>query len=185
MSAPGFGLKEPFPGYPPPMTTRPEGLLSMLGLQTAGRYPQHLQMDWLQPTLDLTTFYAESRAEIQNFTGNISALTAGNFLQLWQVPPGELWYLLALSVNWTAASTTAPGSYTLCRARANDNSSRLGLGPPYLPAANELPLISYDFSARGLILRPTVQIGLHYGGGGTVSGSPAIAGTVRFVRMQC
>lgn len=184
MSAAGFGLKEPFPGFPPPLTTRPEGLLSMLGIQNSGRYPQHLQMDWLQPTLDLTTFYAESRAEIQsvqNFA--IFSTLAGNFASFWQVPPGELWYLLALSYQWTAVSTTAPGSYTPCRTRSNDNLSRIALGPSYSPLANEFPLISMDFSARGIILRPTVQIGLHYGGGGLISGSPTVNGCIRFVRM--
>jgi hypothetical protein len=143
-------------------------------------------MDWLSPTLDLTTWYMESRAEIQNTsnTAIFSPSTAGSFYQFWQVPTSEVWVLLGIGFQWTAASTTAPGTYTPCRVRNNDLLSRMPLGPPITPLANELPLIGMDYSIRGLVIRPTVQIGLHYGGGGTLSGSPTVNGMIRFVRCN-
>lgn len=168
MAAPGFGQKEPFPGFPPPLTTRPEGLLSMLGLQSNGRYPQHLAMDWLQPTLDLLPWYLESRASIESVSSLQTNVALGDVRHCYQVPTQEVWVLL----NWTIQTTAVQQAQTvqLCRYRANDSLSRIALSPATAVGPTILPLIGTEAAVRGLVLRPTVQLGIqNVSGSGTAN----------------
>lgn len=181
--AAGAAFREPFPGFPPPLTTRPEGLLSMLGLQTNGRYPQHLASETLAPTIDLLSWYLETRAEIQSVAGqSLNALAIGGFLQLWQVPANEVWILLNCAVQ--PAAVASAQAVQLCRARANDNLSRIPLGPPvsYLTAPSTQPLGYSEAMVRHIIFRPSVQIGLHGVSGSGVGNS--VNATIRFVRCS-
>jgi len=189
MPLPGFGQREPFPGYPPPLTTRPEGLLSMLGLQSNGRYPQHLAYDQLLPTMDLTLWYQESRAEILSITPTtpllIGGSVAGSFVQIYQVPVQEHWLLLAYSINVDPVSPLGAGSVSLCRARANDSASRIALSAETKlcgAAGAGRSLICMDWSCRGLLIRPSVQIGLHVAD--AIGAGITINATLRFVRLQ-
>ena len=152
-----MALREPFPGFPPPLTTRPEGLLSMLGLQTNGSYPQHLDYEKLGANLDLLPWYLESRAEIQSLTGFAQAGIAGTFQSLYAVPPQEVWILLAFTMRPTNIAVTS--AIQLTRARSNDFESRLALGPPCNVAVARYELARSDEATRYLVLRPTVQIG--------------------------
>jgi hypothetical protein len=182
MAAPGFGLKEPFPGFPPPLTTRPEGLLSMLGIQTNGRYPQHLEMETLSPGIDLLNWYMESRAEITGpQDANMSTAVVGGFLPLLTVPTNQVWILLAATLAPSAIVTGC--TVQLARARANDSRSRLALGAPVAMTPTSLPMAYSEDSVRYLVFRPSVQIGYVYVAGGSGTGN-TFDFTLRFVRCQ-
>jgi len=175
-------LREPFPGFPPPLTTRPEGLLSMLGLQTNGRYPQHLAEDSLLPTIDLLPWYLESRAEIQSVQGHsMAAAVPGGFIPLYTVPAQEVWVLLAFTIQPVVIATGC--TVQLTRTRSNDNLSRLALGAPVAWTATTFPLCYSDTGVRGLIFRPTVQIGYTYVTGGGAAGN-SLNSCLRFVRCN-
>lgn len=178
-----MALREPFPGFPPPLTTRPEGLLSMLGLQTNGSYPQHLKYDELLPTLDLLNWYLESRAEIQGVNpAPLGGLGAGTFAPLYTVPAQETWILLAMTLAPNVGWPVGNAELQLCRARSNDNLSVLALGPSQLVTATSLPLIRSDESTRFLVIRPTVQIGVRIVA--TTAANSFANATLRFVRCQ-
>jgi len=174
-------LKEPFPGFPPPLTTRPDGLLSMLGIQANGNYPQHLNTDQLIPQLDLLPWYLESRAEIQSASDVTVATSPNSFVPLFTVPQQEVWVLLALTLQVSNIST--PVTIQLARARSNDSLSRIALSNPAAFDVNltgPCPLIPSLDSVRYLIFRPSVQIGIH-----GVTGTAALNrynACLRFVR---
>lgn len=175
-----MALREPFPNFPPPLTTRPEGLLSMLGLQTNGSYPQHLAYDQLQPTLDLLNWYLESRAEIQSVAGHVmNAAVPGGFTALYTVPQQEVWVLLAFSIQPVVIATAC--SVQLTRARSNDDLSRLALGEVTPWTATTFPLCYSREHVRHLVLRPSVQIGYTYVNGGGAAGN-SLNSCLRFVR---
>jgi len=175
------GLREPFPGYPPPLTTRPEGLLSSLGIQTNGKYPQHLATDALLPVYDLGLWYQESRAEIQmvsppTFGGQV----AGNFLSVQQVPPQEVWILLGVGMRITA-STAVACTYRIARARNNDFRSLIPLSDLMTTSATNFPSVAMDPAWRGIVVRPSVHIGIYLESGAPGAGATCDF-TVRFVR---
>lgn len=176
-------MREPFPGFPPPLTTRPEGLLSMLGLQTNGRYPQHLAEDNLVPTLDLLMWYLESRAEIQSADnvalGNVSA---GTFVNMFTVPAQEVWVLLAFTVAPSVGWPVSTAEIQCARARSNDSLSVIALGGPETVTATRLPLVRSDAGVRGLVFRPTVQIGVRVVS--TTAANSFARATLRFVRCN-
>jgi len=176
-------LREPFPGFPPPLTTRPEGLLSMLGLQTNGAYPQHLAGEYLQPTLDLLPWYLESRAEIQSVQGFSAASTLGQFHPLYVVPANEVWVLLNFTLQPTASAIS--WKVQLARARSNDLLSRVALSDAVTFGPAEFPLIGSSAAVRFLIFRPTVQIGFQatFGATGT-NGGNVFNSCLRFVRCS-
>jgi len=176
-----MALREPFPGFPPPLTTRPEGLLSMLGLQTNGSYPQHLAYDQLQPSLDLLNWYLESRAEIQGANGvAFTAGLVGDFQALFTVPQQEVWVLLNYTLFAVPVAIPTACRVQGARVRSNDNLSRIALteevamSPGILPMANFLPAM------RWLVLRPSVQVGFVLTNGGVVNNF--MSATLRFVR---
>lgn len=176
-------LREPFPGFPPPLTTRPEGLLSMLGLQTNGSYPQHLKYDELAPGIDLLNWYLESRAEIQSVAnGPIGSLSAGTFAPLFTVPTQEVWILLAFTVAPTVGWPVSTAEIQCARARSNDSLSVIALGSAETVTATRLPLVRSDDAVRHLIFRPTVQIGLRIVS--TTAANSFVNATLRFVRCQ-
>jgi len=178
---PGFGLKEPFPGFPPPLTTRPEGLLSMLGLQSNGRYPQHLEMETLGVGLDLTNWYLESKAQILNVTNiAFTAGAVGVFQSLFQVPANQVWVLLNATFEGNAIATncTIQGA----RARNNDFGSKLALTDPASWLPGTLPLCPMRDSVRYLILRPTVHVGFILASGGIPNNF--MTATLRVVQCQ-
>jgi len=98
-------MREPFPGFPPPITTRPDGLLSLLGLQNNGKYPQHLDYNTLQCGLDLTRWYLEAEQDFPTFTQLWGA--AVGFTSFFTVPDGEAWVLLGGSYQDPAVLAAA------------------------------------------------------------------------------
>lgn len=173
-----FGLREPFPGNPPPLTTRPEGLLSMLGLQTNGRYPQHLQMDWLAPVLDLGRWYQEAVATFK--TGSFNSTGTGNFVtdSNLTVPNGEHWLVLEGSFLGNAAIA---GGATFMIGRTNSTGgSFVPLSDRCVTEANGHVSANTNQQAIGVLLRPSVRYGIHQ-----LNGVAAIALTycLRYVRL--
>lgn len=179
MSRVGDTLREPFPGYPPPLTTRPEGLLSMLGLQTNGRYPQHLAADNLTVNIDLLRWYCESVATFK--TGNINTTGAGNFVTdaNLTVPTGEHWLLLQFSVQGNAL--IAAGA-TLQLGRTNSSGGTyVPLGERTESEANSIVSANHSAWATGILLRPSVELGVfQYRGVAAI----ALSYTLRYVRLQ-
>jgi hypothetical protein len=173
-----MALREPFPGFPPPLTTRPEGLLSMLGLQTNGSYPQHLAYDNLVPQIDLLNWYLESRAEVntpENFAVNAAP---GNFVTIWQVPAQEVWVLLACTLRPVTIASAC--TLQLARTRSNDNGSRIALSDPVAFSSTSFPLVPSRESVRYIVFRPSVQIGCQFVAGSGVGNT--FDGCLRFVR---
>jgi hypothetical protein len=89
---------------PAPLTLRPDGLLSLLGLQTNGRYPQRMG-ESLAPTLDLLPWYlAATGTELNVFSTNVATF---GFNAVFTVPDNEIW--LVESIVSTATATIAAG----------------------------------------------------------------------------
>lgn len=150
------GMREPFPAYPPPLTTRPDGLLSLLGIQNNGRYPQHLAVEALLPTLDLTRWYLESEQDFPTFTQP----TGGGlgFHLMLTVPEGETWIVLGGTLDYNGALA---GNRTDCIARANSTGGGIvQLGEAVVGVAGQRPLVSVSPAGAGQLLRPLTQIGV-------------------------
>ena len=177
-----MALREPFPGFPPPLTTRPEGLLSMLGLQTNGSYPQHLAYENLVPQVDLLPWYLESRAEIQGARAAFTAAAVGDFQALYTVPTQEVWVLLAFTLWAGVGDIPTACRVQGCRVRSNDASSRIALTQETIMAPGSLPMAASLDSVRYIIFRPSVQIGFVLTNGGVVTNF--MNATLRFVRCQ-
>jgi hypothetical protein len=150
------GMREPFPGYPPPLTTRPDGLLSLLGIQNNGRYPQHLAVDNLLPVLDLTRWYLESEQDFPTFT----QLTGGalGFHLMLTVPEGETWIVLGGTLDYNGALAGARRDSIV---RANSTGGGfIALGDAEPGIAGERPLVNVNAAGAGQLLRPLTQIGV-------------------------
>lgn len=153
------GMREPFPGFPPPITTRPDGLLSLLGLQNSGKYPQHLEYDKLTCGLDLTRWYLEAEQDFPTVTQLWGA--AIGFTNFMTVPDGEAWVVLGGSYNYPAALVAAR---TDAIARANSTAgagSYVGLSPATPVPVGSAQLINVSDGAAGWLLRPLTQIGMY------------------------
>lgn len=154
--------KDPAPASwgPPPLTARPEGLLASLGIQSGGRYPQHLLPD-LQPTYELGPWYREYNGTFRS--GNVAFATSppvqGETVDLFTVPDGEIWIL-----NRLAAKVTVPSgnrwAYYLQRVNAAGGTELVLCNATSLnwtssPTAHTLPCYT---NGPPIILRPTVTV---------------------------
>jgi len=170
-------MREPFPGYPPPLTSRPEGLLDLLGLQNNGAYPQHLAYQQLVPTLDLLQWYLEAQADFINttVTPNSVGFHTGTDLT---VPAGEHWVMLAA----TAVATTGATPSTVCFARTNSSGgSILTLGTYGTGGVAGTLTVCRTDNLGPWLLRPSVQIGLLCAQLGT---AVAFTVTLRVARLK-
>lgn len=153
------GMREPFPGFPPPLTTRPDGLLSLLGIQNNGRYPQHLAVDNLLPTLDLTRWYLESEQDFPTFTQLWGA--ALGFTLFMTVPEGESWIVLGGTAEYQGAIAAARRD---CIVRANSTGGGIvALGDFVDTPAGQRTMFNVNAGATGWLLRPLTQVGLYAG----------------------
>lgn len=180
-----IGMRNPY-NTPPPLTTQPEGLLWMLGIQNAGQYPQHLATDWLLPTLDLLPWYLQQRAEIvSNANPPLNSIDTGDFVPFFEVPQGEHWVFLDMSLKLTVSTgSTGNKIWSLVRTRKNDYESMIGLDSRLnFDGTTSLPCITSGGGARGLLLRPSVQVGLYVEDGGTSAMCRGKA-TLRVVRLK-
>lgn len=159
------------PGAPaswgmPPLTARPEGLLDSLGIQSGGRYPQHLATD-LIPTYELGAWYREFT---QLFTTvSIPATpyaiaTATDYDAGIQVPAGELWIVNrgTITLNVSAGAATKRMVWTWGRTNSQDGTFLAFAPPTDSPIDNgagatpaNLTQIIYE---TPFLLRPTVKV---------------------------
>lgn len=91
---------------PPPLGTRPEGLLALLGIQAGGRYPQHLGEDFV-PVADLIQWYLEQEATY--VSAQLTIASAASIQAIGTVPATEQWLLRDVSMTSTS---TLPGGVT-------------------------------------------------------------------------
>jgi len=169
---------------PPPLTARPEGLLDSLGIQSGGKYPQHLLKD-LQPTYELGPWYREYEQKFRGAdTGAIGLTTFGTYVDTGiQVPDGELWIVnrIGCEVSWGVAANLCQGSVQLCRTN-NANTTTLAVSAPqviWLNSAGTTPtqrvLLGLDYPP--FLMRPTVKLRVlfssHSGPSGTSTPMPA------------
>lgn len=169
-------MREPFPGHPPPITTRPEGLLSLLGLQTNGRYPQHLAYDKLDAGVDLLRWYLESVATFK--TGSIlvtgSAFVSDSNLV---VPAGEHWLVLQYHMESTAAAAAEQGVYL---ARANSSGGTIVALSDEVRRSTGTVMVRADGPGQFYLARPSVQLGIKQ----TIGAALTYNYTLRYVRLQ-
>jgi len=173
----------------PPLTTRPEGLLSSLGIQSGGRYPQHLAEELL-PTYDLGQWYREYNQQFTIATQTPGAgLARGTFSDTGiQVPDGEMWIVNRLNVYITIAFAAAAISEfalvrtnnadatVICLDTATSNHPTSGGSFLFLNAAPVLPII----------LRPTVKLRVGYiGSSVNQSTSAGYAFTTQVAYNRC
>lgn len=166
--------QNPF-GVPPPLTARPEGLLSLLGLQQQGQYPQHLNSDWLTPSFNLADWYAESKAELitNSVTVNAVGWSAGV-----AVPSGEYWLLRNVTF-WRAGTVAGAEVYSIGVGYASGLS--FVLNQPNAVAAGDYLGFTMDPAYSGMILRPSQYLGAWCQ---RFSAATTIQITVRAVRLQ-
>lgn len=179
MSRIGDTLREPFPGYPPPLTTQPEGLLDLLGLQTNGRYPQHLNSETLQPTIDLLRWYLEDKANFKtgqiNYTGTPPTFVGDANLT---VPAGEAWIPLQFNV-WSTAALATTVTHQLGRTNSSGGSF-VALSDPTTWTTGQVAAYMMDPAHYGIYLRPSVQLGIM----GLQGSTTQFNYTLRYVRLR-
>lgn len=149
---------------PPPLTSRPEGLLASLGIQSGGQYPQHLLSD-LQPTYELGPWYREFNQQFITLaiTGTPYAInTATDYDTGISVPDGEVWIVNrgTITLNVAAGATTKSIIWTWGRTN-NANATFLAFAPatvsPISNAGTPANLTSL-VEAPPFLLRPTVKV---------------------------
>lgn len=186
-------MRDPAPASwgAPPLTARPEGLLSVLGIQSGGRYPQYL-LDQLQPTVDLARWYLEYNGTFRTATLNAAGFGVSGIVDTGlAVPDGELWIVNRASVTldgvtWAAGGTALKYTGYLIRTN-NANGTPLGVaGPIESPQVNALNAAYASCSAVEVpfILRPTVKLRyLWNGDAGITAGNIQIALAVTVARI--
>lgn len=158
MSRIGETLREPFPGFPPPLTTRPEGLLSLLGIQNNGRYPESLATAQLQPNIDLLRWYLETVATFK--TGTLALAGAGTFTTSANltVPAGEHW--IVLQFNVVSAGLVAAGAELQVGRTNSSGGTYVALGDASDANPNSYTHANLATWGQHYIARPSVELGV-------------------------
>lgn len=154
---------------PPPLTSRPEGLLDSLGIQSGGEYPKTLNAD-LQPVYELGPWYREYNQKFRSASSapGLVAVTS-TFDTGISVPDGEIWIVNRIGCeivcNRTASNSTA--YFQLLRTN-NANGTELTVSAPtpiettnVVTAAGSRVYLGLDYPP--LLLRPTVKLRVMYG----------------------
>lgn len=172
-------MREPFPGNPPPLTTRPEGLLDLLGLQQNGRYPQHLETNTLGVGLDLLRWYLESRATFKTGTINSTAGFVTDGSGNLTIPNNEHWIVLQFNMQ---AQTAPAAAWRGWLARTNGSGGSLvSLSQTESTATGQRPHLRVnDTTGQFYLARPSVRLGLFV----DVTAAATFDYTLRYVRLQ-
>lgn len=155
---------------PPPLTARPEGLLSSLGIQSGGRYPQHLAEE-LIPTYELGGWYREHQQQFSRVAIGAGPYSRGSLIDLFQVPAGEVWVVNRIGVylRTTVTGGAAGDPHTISWQIIRTNGVDLTQLPISLPRILNVYSGSPGFDMYYLlgaevempmILRPTVKVRL-------------------------
>lgn len=147
---------------PPPLTARPEGLLSSLGIQSGGEYPVTLNRD-LQPTYELGDWYREYNQTFRSGSVSIgNPMAVATVFDMFQVPDGEIWIVN----RFMARVRTQAVNETFKLGFHRTNSSNLTLLPlAFASNLNETSSSGVPWveavpiaGAFPIILRPTVKV---------------------------
>jgi len=157
----------------PPLTLRPEGILSLFGIQSGGRNPQHLAED-LVPVVDLLGWYHQSRYEI--IAGaQVSLSGTGQQRGSLAVPAGQVWLCSKIDLFCDAAIPAGVTRFNFVLGEsvntANTIRSALASTPNAPYVGLDQPRVVYDFDPL-LILLPGQFIGPNctaYAGAGSVT----------------
>jgi len=185
------------PGAPaswgmPPLTARPEGLLSSLGIQSGGRYPQHLASE-LIPTYELGPWYREFNQQFT--TVSIPATpyaisTATDYDCGIQVPAGELWIVNrgTISLAFSAGAVTQTMWWTWGRTNSQDGTF-LSFAPDQKAEITTGAGVNYLWTAQitevPFLLRPTVKIRWRSVGRNSATVNSLQSGTVSLAYVRC
>lgn len=158
---------------PPPLTARPEGLLASLGIQSGGRYPQHL-VDQLLPTYDLGSWYREYNQTFRSATVNMAGTGVSGILDTGlSVADGEIWVVnrLGMLLDGAVFAGSAPGNWRCRLVRVNNqNATPIAMSDEMnIHVANTVNA-HYGLAAAEpfpIILRPTVKLRLVWNGSTT------------------
>ena len=163
----------------PPLTARPEGLLSLLGIQSGGRYPQTLSPT-LAPTFELSNWYSEYNGTFAGGVvfGSLAAPALGGKVPTTiEVPSGEIWIVnrigCTIDVDYVGAGEA---NWALIR---TNNADQTELHLDYWQGAVSTSANMHAFGARArlpIILRPTVRLQLQYLGGTALTPTIALNG---------
>jgi len=175
---------------PPPLTARPEGVLSSLGIQSGGQYPQHLLSD-LVPTYELGPWYREYNGTFQTATGPITGIATGVFTDLFTVPERELWIVRRVGLTLTTtggAAQTYKMRWQVVRTNAA-NATIIPMGEPAVvtmyPSVFNAASVG-GWSSDEHLLRPTVKMRLLFmdndGGNNAVPGNGTYTVSIAFTR---
>ncbi len=155
---------------PPPLTSRPEGLLASLGIQSGGQYPQHLLPD-LQPSYELGAWYREYNQIFARTAIGAGPYSRGNLIDLFTVPVGEVWIVNRIGVYLRCTVTTgvAGTAHTISWQIIRTNNADLTQIPISLPRVLNVYSGSPGFDMyyclgieqpAPLILRPSTKVRL-------------------------
>lgn len=182
---------------PPPLTARPEGLLSSLGIQSGGRYPQHLAED-LVPVYELGGWYREHQQQFSRVAIGAGPYSRGNIIDLFQVPAGEVWVVNRIGVylRCTVSTGVAGTAHTISWQIIRTNSVDLTQLPVSLPRNLNVYSGTPGFDMYYLlgpevempmILRPTVKIRLLLNGfsGSDTHGLNATDSVANIAYVRC
>jgi hypothetical protein len=131
-------------------------MLSLLGLQTQGAFPQHLAYDWLLPTLDLTRWYLEAEQDYPTLT---AAVTTQGFTSFLTVPLEETWILLGGCVAPPVGGITNGRIITPVKTNSQGGGV-MALGPEQTHIATSFRLTPFNDSVAGFLCRPGSQLGI-------------------------
>lgn len=148
---------------PPPLTARPEGLLAALGIQSGGRYPQHL-VDQLLPVYELGSWYREYNQTFRSATVNLTGTGVSGITDVGlAVPAGEIWVINRLGMLLDGATFGAgPGNWRCRLLRVNNqNGTPIAMSDELNVAVANAVNAHYGVAAAEpfpIILRPTVKL---------------------------
>jgi len=175
----------------PPLTSRPEGLLDLLGIQSGGRYPQTLS-PVLAPTFELGPWYSEYNQTFRTSNFDPNALGVGLYFDTGlQVPDGELWIVnrVAIALSIIMAAPQNEQAFQIVRTN-NANTSVVPVCHPVKvstnnPATRYHAILGNEF-ASPLIMRPTTKLRLYNNGpaaGAISTGTSTAVVAVKIVRI--
>lgn len=165
MAKPGFDTA-PASWGPPPLTARPEGFLSSLGIQSGGKYPQHLLPD-LVPTYELGPWYREYNQTFRSITSGINLIgNAGDLIDTTlQVPDGKVWIVNRIGIRCRVNFTVTPGwgVFQLVRTNNADGTILTVSQPQRVDVASAAAPSSPGHTVLGLdygpfLMRATVKL---------------------------
>lgn len=160
----------PGPFGPPPIGRLPTGLLTLLSLQSGGRYPQYL-LEALQPVIDVTNFYVENAATWVVGTNGGTMAGSGLSVIAFTVPATERWLITDVQVEVSLAAGITRWAAVLARSALSLTSPGPWIGAPGIAVGPDRQSYSHRFE-RPVVLQPQETVGVYslaYAGAGVAT----------------